>query len=53
MYSPPADADAFREMVLARLPEPRPKVITTQILGPVIGAHIGPGAYGAILVHEA
>ena len=52
MYSPPADADAFREMVLARLPEPGPKVVTTQILGPVIGAHIGPGAYGGILVHE-
>jgi DegV family protein with EDD domain len=53
MYSPPADADAFRELVLAKLPGPRPKLITTQILGPVIGAHIGPGAYGAILVHEA
>src|ERR1035437_7536735 len=53
MYSPPADADAFREMVLARLPEPGPKVITTQILGPVIGAHIGPGASGGILVHES
>jgi len=52
MYSPPADAAAFREMVLARLPKPGPKVITTQILGPVIGAHIGPGAYGGILVHE-
>jgi fatty acid-binding protein DegV len=39
-------------MVLARLPKPGPKVITTQILGPVIGAHIGPGAYGGILVHE-
>jgi DegV family protein with EDD domain len=53
MYSPPADADAFREMVLARLPEPGPKIVTTQILGPVIGAHIGPGAYGGILVHES
>ena len=52
MYSPPADPDAFRDLVLARLPHPGPKVVTTQILGPVIGAHIGPGAYGAILVHE-
>jgi len=52
MYSPPADPDAFREMVLARMPQPRPTLVTTQILGPVIGAHIGPGAYGAILVHE-
>jgi DegV family protein with EDD domain len=53
MYSPPADPDAFRDMVLARLPLPGPKVVTTQILGPVIGAHIGPGAYGGILVHES
>ena len=53
MYSPPADADAFREMVLAQLPEHGPKIVTTQILGPVIGAHIGPGAYGGILVHES
>jgi DegV family protein with EDD domain len=52
MYSPPGDPDAFREMVLARLPQPGPTVVTTQILGPVIGAHIGPGAYGGILVHE-
>jgi DegV family protein with EDD domain len=52
MYSPPADADAFREMVLARLPKPGPKVVTTQIMGPVIGAHIGPGAYAGVLVHE-
>jgi len=53
MYSPPTDADAFREMVLARLPGPAPKVVTTQIMGPVIGTHIGPGAYGVILVHES
>jgi DegV family protein with EDD domain len=50
LYSPPADPDAFREAVLARMPAPSPKVVTTQIIGPVIGAHIGPGAYGAIRV---
>jgi DegV family protein with EDD domain len=52
MYSPPTDADAFRDAVLSQLPGPAPKLVTTQILGPVIGAHIGPGAYGAIMVHE-
>ncbi len=52
MYSPPAEPDAFRDMVLARLPGPGPTVVTTHVLGPVIGAHIGPGAYGGILVHE-
>ena len=52
LYSPPADGAAFRDEVLARLPGPAPKVVTTQIIGPVIGAHVGPGAYGGILVHE-
>jgi fatty acid-binding protein DegV len=27
-------------------------VVTVQLIGPVIGAHIGPGAYGAIMVRE-
>jgi DegV family protein with EDD domain len=53
MYSPPTDAEAFRDAVLARMPEPAPKLVTVQTLGPVIGPHIGPGAYGAVLVREA
>ena len=52
MYSPPADDVSFREAVLAHMPEPAPKLVTVEILGPVIGAHIGPGAYGAVLVLE-
>jgi DegV family protein with EDD domain len=50
MYSPPADPIALRDELLARLPGPAPKLVTTQIIGPVIGAHVGPGAYGAVLV---
>jgi DegV family protein with EDD domain len=50
LYSPPADPDAFRDAILARMPAPAPEVVTTQIIGPVIGTHIGPGAYGAIRV---
>jgi EDD domain protein, DegV family len=52
LFSPPADGPALRDEILARLPGPPPVVVTTQIIGPVIGAHIGPGAYGGILVHE-
>ena len=52
LYSPPTDADAFRDAILAHLPGPAPTVVTTQLIGPVIGAHIGPGAYGAIMVRE-
>lgn len=51
LYSPPADIEAMREAVLARLPGPTPRVVTAQVIGPVIGAHVGPGAYGSILVH--
>jgi DegV family protein with EDD domain len=53
MYSPPADFEAFKAAVLARLPEPAPKVVTVQVIGPVVGVHIGPGASGAILVRES
>ena len=50
LYSPPADPAVFLEAILVRMPAPAPSLVTTQIIGPVIGAHIGPGAYGAIRV---
>jgi fatty acid-binding protein DegV len=50
MYSPPADGEAFRDELLARLPGAAPVRVTSQVIGPVIGAHVGPGAYGAVLV---
>ena len=50
MSAPPAELAAFRDEVLARLPGSAPKLVTSQIIGPVIGAHVGPGSYGAVLV---
>jgi DegV family protein with EDD domain len=52
LYSPPQDPETFKAALLARMPGPAPKVVTAQIIGPVIGAHIGPGAYGGIMVRE-
>jgi DegV family protein with EDD domain len=52
LYAPPADIDAFRDLVMSEMPEPAPRVVTTHVIGPVIGAHVGPGAYGAVLVRE-
>ncbi len=52
LYAPPVDHEAFRDAILARLPGPPPELVTTQIIGPVIGTHVGPGAYGAVLVEE-
>jgi DegV family protein with EDD domain len=49
VYSPPIDECAFRNELLARMPN-KPSVVTTTVIGPVIGAHIGPGAYGAVLL---
>ena len=52
LYSPPMDAVEFRNEVIAQLPEPAPEVVIEQFIGPVIGAHVGPGAYGGALVRE-
>jgi DegV family protein with EDD domain len=50
LYSPPAAVDDFREELVSRMPAPAPTVVTTQIIGPVIGTHVGPGALGAVLI---
>jgi DegV family protein with EDD domain len=52
LYGPPVDHQAFRDAILERLPGPTPRVVTTQIIGPIIGTHVGPGAYGAVLISE-
>jgi DegV family protein with EDD domain len=52
LYAPPADGAAFRDELLARLPGSAPRLVTTQIIGPVIGAHVGPGAYGGVLIWD-
>jgi DegV family protein with EDD domain len=51
LYTPPLDDAAFREELLAALPGPAPKLVTSQVIGPIIGAHVGPGAYGAVVVY--
>ncbi len=50
LYSPPAEGDSLREELLARLPAPGPSFVTAQVIGPLIGAHVGPGVYGGVLV---
>jgi DegV family protein with EDD domain len=51
LYTPPFDEATFRDELLAALPGPAPRLVTTQVIGPIIGAHVGPGAYGAIVVY--
>ena len=50
LYSPPADVDRFRDELVSRMPAPAPTLVTRQIIGPVIGTHVGPGALGAVLI---
>jgi DegV family protein with EDD domain len=49
-YSPPAAPVEFRDELLAHLPGPAPRLVTEHIIGPVIGAHVGPGVVGAVVV---
>ena len=53
LYSPPAPVAEFREELVARLLAPAPTLVTAQVIGPVIGTHIGPGALGAVVLLEA
>ncbi len=45
----PDEGDALRDMILEKRPEAR---IIRQIVGPVIGAHCGPGTVGVIFVAD-
>ena len=51
LYSPPADAKAFRDELVARLPGGLdPAHVSVQPIGPSVGPHIGPGALGAVVL---
>ena len=45
----PADGDALAEMIKEKRPEAK---IVRQIIGPVIGAHCGPGTIGVIFIAD-
>lgn len=45
----PADGDALKDMILEKRPEAK---IVRQIVGPVIGAHCGPGTVGVIFIAD-
>ena len=45
----PEEGDALAEMIKENVPEAK---IVRQIVGPVIGAHCGPGTIGVIFVAD-
>jgi DegV family protein with EDD domain len=50
LYSPPAAVDEFRDELVSRMPGLPPALVTKQIIGPVIGTHVGPDALGAVIL---
>jgi DegV family protein with EDD domain len=53
LYATPAEPEPFQGEILARLPGAAPELVTANVIGPVIGSHVGPGAYGAVLLRES
>ena len=48
------DVEAFREQVLARVPEHLdPDDVPIALVGPSVGPHLGPGCVGAVVLHRA
>jgi DegV family protein with EDD domain len=53
LYTPPADGDAFRREVLERLAGTiDPASVSFQPVGPSVGAHLGPGCVGGVVLLE-
>jgi DegV family protein with EDD domain len=51
LYTPPADAAAFRDELLARMPGGiDPALVSVQPVGASVGPHIGPGCIGAVIL---
>jgi hypothetical protein len=45
------DLDGFRADVLARLPGGiDPRHVSTEVVGPSVGPHVGPGCVGAVVL---
>jgi len=47
------DVEAFRDQVLARVPDLDPSAVTIELVGPSVGPHLGPGCVGAAVLYRA
>jgi len=53
LHSGATELDAFRTEVLARLPGGvDPAHVTTEVIGPSVGPHVGPGCVGAVVLQR-
>ena len=50
---PAPDVNEFRDQLLARLPgEVDPAKVTVGLVGPSVGAHLGPGCLGGVVLYQ-
>ena len=52
LHSVTPDVEAFRDELLARLPGFDPAAVTTELVGPSVGPHVGPGCVGAAILYR-
>ena len=47
------DVEAFRDAMLAKVPDLDPAAVTIELVGPSVGPHLGPGCVGAAVLYRA
>ena len=47
------DVEAFRDTMLAKVPDLDPAAVTIELVGPSVGPHLGPGCVGAAVLYRA
>ena len=47
------DVEAFRDLVLGRVPGLDPAAVTIELVGASVGPHLGPGCVGAAVLYRA
>jgi DegV family protein with EDD domain len=53
LYTPGADHQSFREELVARVPGGiDPALVSTHVVGPSIGPHLGPGCLGGVILRR-
>ena len=53
LSTPPSEPVAFREEVIARMPDGvDPATVTIQVVGPSVGPHLGPGCLGGVVLYR-
>ena len=52
LHTQTPDVEAFRDDVLARVPDLDPAAVTIELVGPSVGPHLGPGCVGVVALYR-